>query len=149
MTRPTRDQAIRDSRREAAAAANPGRAGRWPVPDDKPIDRARTLANGLLDALEQADPARAAAIKAKAHGWGELWLGASGAAVEGPWLSRADVARLGRVAPDTVSQWTSRGTRAGKLIRHPNGYAEREVYDFLAALRAGPQAGAQPQEEHG
>lgn len=138
--RQTRDEAIRDQRRTAAARA--GKPGRWPIPTDTSTDRARTLANALYAALVAADPEAAAEIKDRAHGFGETWLGPQGTAAEGPWLTREEVARLAKVSPDTVSQWTSRR----KLTRHPGGYAEREVLDFLAARRTRTPSGA-PQED--
>lgn len=125
----TRDQSIRQDRRDAASQ-RPGRS-RWPIPHDKPVDRARTLAGALLAALQKADPDAAADIMERAHRYGETWLGAAATTAQGPWLTRAQVAELAGVEPDTVSQWTTRG----KLTRHPNGYAEREVMDLLAAMR--------------
>ncbi|MEV1295219.1 hypothetical protein [Pseudonocardia sp. NPDC049635] len=134
--RPTRDQRTRHDRHDRRTA-RPGRSA-WPIPTDRPIDRARTLANAALDALAAADPAAADRIRTQAHQYGETWLGAAPQPAAGEWLTREDVARLAGVEPQTVSLWTTRGTRAGHLIRHPDGYAEREVVDYLAALRGAP-----------
>lgn len=141
MTRPTRDQAIRQQRRDAATRA--GR-GQWPIATDRPVDRARTLALAAVRELEKVDPDAARRLVERAHGWGETWLGGGGAVTaQGEWLTRAQVAALARVEPDTVSQWTTRK----KLTRHPQGYAEREVMDFLGSQRTGTRGPAQPQED--
>ena len=138
--RPTRDQRTRQDRHDARTARRGATA--WPIPTDRPIDRARTLANALLEALDTADPAAADRIRDQAHQYGETWLGATAQQVAGEWLTRHDVARLAGVEPQTVSLWTTRGTSVGHLTRHPDGYAEREVVDYLAALR-----GTAPPEE--
>jgi hypothetical protein len=114
----------------------------WPIPHDRPVDRARTITLGLLQALERADTLDAArdevaAIVSQARAWGETWL--TSAQVDGPWLTAQQVADLAGVGVGAVYMWTSRN----RLTRHPQGYAEREVLDFLAARR-GPHT---PPEE--
>lgn len=136
--RPTRDQRTAQRRRH-----DQPRSRSWPFPDDRPVDRARTLANALLEQLAEAAPGAAAEFRSRAHHLGETWIGAAPDATAGDWLTRDEVAALAAVDPKTVSAWTHRGTRAGHLTRHPQGYHEREVVDFLAALRAAPE----PQEE--
>lgn len=145
--RQTRDEAIRDQRRTAAARA--GKPGRWPIPTDTSTDRARTLASALYAALVAANPEAAAEIKDRAHGFGETWLGPQGTAAEGPWLTREEVAALAGVRPTSVSNWTSRGTPYGQLTRHPDGYAEREVLAFLGARRTRTPSGNPQEDTHG
>lgn len=137
----TPDQRARQRRLDADTRR--GRS-RWPFPNDTPADRARTIANQLLRDLAQLDPDAAEQLRGQAHALGETWLGAAPQLTDGGWLTRQDVADLAGVDPRTVSWWTNRGTRAGFLTRHPEGYSEREVHDYLTALRDAPHA---PQED--
>lgn len=130
--RPTRDQQARQRRRDAQQRR--GR-GAWPFPNDTPADRARTIANQLLADLAESDPAAAEKRRTQVHALGETWLGAAPAQTAGEWLTREEVAELAGVGVRAVSNWTHRGSRGRHLTRHPQGYSEREVHDFLAALR--------------
>jgi len=51
-----------------------GAPHRWPFEGDRPIDRARRIANSLLAYLDDADREH---IVEQAHRYGEAWLGGS------------------------------------------------------------------------
>lgn len=136
----TRDQAIAQARQDQRTQRRGGmrptrRAQRvrpWPFPNDTATDRARTLANALYEELEALDPERAHRARDRAHSYGERWLGPQ-KAPDSPRLTRAEVAELAGVAPDTVSQWTTRG----RITRQADGrYLERDVHELLAQSKA-------------
>lgn len=123
-------------RAQHQSAHDNARCGRWPIAGDKPVDAARTIASQLLRIIETApdiDTARnqAGQLVERVRGWGQTWLAAIDDSPEGPFWSREQVAKLAGVTPNAVTNWT---TRHG-LTRYPQGYAEREVMDFLARRR--------------
>ena len=126
-----------------------GRHGHRPVREQTPLDVARFVANAFVDHIAEAcdlvllQTATAGYVVQARDRWGQSWLHGSQSQYlyspsaelldNGSWLiSRAEVAQLAGVSPDTVSGWTQgRQPAWGRLDRYPGGYDERDVWEFL------------------
>jgi hypothetical protein len=106
------------------------------------LDEARTIARGLLRLVEQLSAQHAERVTRACTDQGITWLAPRMDLLDDEWLTRDQVAELGGVTAQAVSQWCSRGIPRGgqmvKLTRHPEGYSKREVMDFLELLRRSP-----------
>jgi hypothetical protein len=96
------------------------------------------MCRAALDQLARHDPAAAADFRAMADHFGDgYWLNAPElpTAGTGELLSRDEVAARARVAPNAVTQWSTRGINVGghrvTLTRYPGGYLETDVDEFL------------------
>lgn len=119
----------------------------WPIPTDTALDRSRTLARALLVALQKVDPDSAEKIVRQAETFGEMWLVPQLDTVGGERrLTVAEAAALVGRQPVTIRTWISRGTRHGRLTRHPDGIDERELLNLDAAMKRGtpPPGGTHP-----
>jgi hypothetical protein len=107
----------------------------WPAAlgADTPTDRARTIAKACWNALYSPDPVAAAeAIREMCAALREDWLTATVDTLDpDAYWTRAQVAQVAGVDPDTVTTWTTRGFAGVRLIRHPHGYDPDEVRNFL------------------
>jgi hypothetical protein len=103
---------------------------RWPDPADTAVDRARTIANSLLEHLPADE--RPSWV-ARAHGLGETWLGEERLRwTDNDIVSTAEAAGLIHVGPSTIRKWHSEG----RLRAHSRGrYVVRDVFDAAAAIR--------------
>ncbi len=94
------------------------------------LDRDRYIGRGYRDALLRVAPQLCAVLDAHAQKiFGVTWMLDQTEPGDDTWLTRAEVAALGGVKPDTVTKWTKRGL----LPRHPEGYHSKQVKAFLAA----------------
>lgn len=103
----------------------------WPNPADTTLDRSRFIARTWRElALKYAPAEACAALDRAATEFGETWVcpqpdnGAE-------WLTRDEAAALAGVAPDTISQWTTRG----EITRYPEGYMRTQIENVQANRR--------------
>ncbi len=80
----------------------------WPWPSDTPTERARRIANNLLNLLP--DPKEREFFRDKAHALGETWLGYNELAQDREdTVTTAEAAALVHVGPPTIRKWHSEG----------------------------------------
>jgi hypothetical protein len=115
-------------------------AAPWPFGPDTALDRSRYLARAAIELLERHNPAAAQDFRAMADHFGDgYWLNVAELpdSAPGDLLTRDMVATRARVAPQAVTQWSTRGLNFGgtrvKLTRYDGGYLPQEVDEFLKA----------------
>jgi hypothetical protein len=105
-------------------------SGKWPWPGDTPVERARRIANSLLTLLPGDEQPL---WMARAHGYGETWLGSSLVRwTADDVVTTAEAADMVHVLPATIRRWHS----DGELPNRGRGrYRVGDVLDASAARR--------------
>jgi len=101
----------------------------WPHPGDTPLDRARRIAQDLLRALHQLDPACADTLAARAAELGETWLSPQPVLYnDQDWITLDAAASYTNGTRDMIYKWT---------VRHPEQLPTRKDERGRLLVRVG------------